>query len=94
MTIYLIIIFTADFNNNLKVSGNTLLIIIPIFSGTILILLILLTLCAIKKICVKKKTSEEDPKQQPIYDDIAQYHEEIQMEGNAAYGNVVHTSKN
>jgi hypothetical protein len=32
----------------------------------------------------------EDRNQQPIYDDITQYHEEILMEGNAAYGHMIH----
>ena len=41
-----------------------------------------------------KKTSEEEPKQQPIYDDIKPHHEGIQMEGNAAYGHVIHARKN
>ena len=59
----------------------------------------MLTLCAIKKMCVTKKTSKsvEEPKQQPIYDEIPQYnHEEILVEGNTAYGHVIkcHTSKN
>ena len=49
--------------------------------------------------CVTKKTSKsvEEPKQQPIYDEIPQYnHEEILVEGNTAYGHVIkcHTSKN
>ena len=48
--------------------------------------------------CVVKRTSEseEDPKQQPVYDEITQYHEEILVEGNTAYGHVIkcHTSKN
>ena len=86
----------AGFNN--KAFGNTLLIITitTILSGAILILLIILTLCAIKRKCVAKKTSVEDPKQQPIYDDIKPYYEEIQVEGNDAYGHVIqcHTSKN
>ena len=70
---------------------NTLLIIfILILSGTVLILLIILTLYAIKRKCVAKKTSVEEPKQQPIYDEITQYNEEIQVEGNAAYGHVMH----
>ena len=77
----------AGFNN--KAFGNTLLIIITILSGAILILLIILTLCAIKRKCVAIKTSVEDPKQQPIYDDIKPYFEEIQVEGNAAYGHVI-----
>ena len=42
--------------------------------------------------CVVKRISEsvEEPKQQPVYDEITQYHEEIQVEGNAAYGHVIH----
>ena len=39
--------------------------------------------------CVAKKTSVEEPNQQPIYDDIKPYHEEILVEGNAAYGHVI-----
>ena len=86
----------AGFNN--KASGNTLIIItiITILSGVISILLIILTLCAVKRKCVAKKTSVEKPKQQPIYDDIKPYYEEILVEGNDAYGHVIqcHNSKN
>ena len=90
----IVLILSADFNNT--ASGNILLIIIVlILSGTILIILILLALYVIKrKLCVAKKISEEDPKQQPIYDDIKPYHEEIQVEGNAAYAHVIHARKN
>ena len=95
MILYADPLLHAGFNN--KASGNTLLIII-ILSGAVLILLIMLTLCAIKRMCVTKKTSEsvEEPKEEPIYDDIKPYFEEIQVEGNDAYGHVkqCHASKN
>ena len=84
--------FIADFNN--KASGNILLIIVLILSGAILIILILLALYVIKRtLCVAKKNSVEEPKQQPIYDEIKPYHEEIQVEGNAAYGHMIHARK-
>ena len=51
----------------------------------------MLTLCAIKRIilCEAKKTTVEDPNQQPTYEEIMQSHKDVLMEGNAAYGHVV-----
>ena len=92
-TIFIDPLLHVGFNN--KAPGNTLLIITitTILSGAILIIL---TFCAIKRKCVAKKTSVEEPKQQPIHDEIKAHHEEIQMEGNDAYGHMIqcHTSKN
>ena len=57
--------------------------------------------------CVAKKTSKEDNIQQPMYEEIAEFHKEvlvsenaayghkeILVSENAAYGNVAHTAKN
>ena len=58
------------------------MIIILVLSGAILVLLILISFCAIKRKCVAKKTHEE-----PIYDNVdikPAYHEEIPVEENDA----------
>ena len=67
-----------------------LIILIPsVICATLLItiIVIVLTLCAVKRICVTKETSE-DPNQQPTYEEITQCYEDMLMEENAAYGNI------
>ena len=79
-----------------KTSGNTLLIILIIFAAILIVLFVLIiTICAVKKrlMCVAKKTfeSEEDHNRQPAYyEEITQtqYHEDILMEENTAYGHI------
>jgi flagellar basal body-associated protein FliL len=74
---------------NNETSWSTLLIILvpSIISAVIFIILLALTTCAIKRMCVTKNTSEEDRNQKPTCEE---YHEEIPMEGNAAYGHWPH----
>lgn len=70
-----------------------------ILSGIIIIIIIsiglLVIFCIIKRKCAaKKKTSEKDlSNQQPTYEEVP-HHTRMLMEGNAAYGRVIHTSKN
>ena len=68
-----------------------MIILIPLIS-TILITLFVIILCALKRICVAKKTSKEDHNQQPTYEEITQYHKDnvIIMEENAAYVKKTH----
>ena len=68
-------------------SESTLLVILTplIIFVIILIILFVLLLCAIKRTCVAKNTLGEDHNQQPMYEEIIQYHKELSMEENAAY---------
>ena len=76
-----------------KTSGNTLLIIlIPLIIFVTIFLVLIITLCAVKTMCVPKKTSE-DLNQQPTYEEITQCHTGMLMEGNAAYGHITHASR-
>ena len=73
-----------------RTSGNTVLIILlPLITfATILIILLALTVCAIKRICVTKNTSEENYNQQ------LECHKGIRMEENVAYSHItLHVSK-
>ena len=65
-----------------------LIILIPstIFS-IISLMLFIITLCVVIRMCVAKKTSE-DPKQQPVYEEIAQCRKDIPMDENTAYSNI------
>ena len=78
---------------NNKISVNTLLIIlIPLISFTLIfIVFFVLLLCAIKRMC--KKSTSEDPNQQPTYEEITQDHIKISMEGNAAYSHITHDTE-
>lgn len=81
-----------DLNN--RTSGNTVLIILlPLITfATILIILLALTLCAIKGICVTKNTSEENNYNQQL--NYIESHKGIRMEENAAYSHIIlHASK-
>ena len=82
-----------------KTSRNTLLfiIILVILSGIISIIMLIglpVIFCMIKRKCVAKKTSEKDQRtQQPTYEEVP-CRIGIVMEGNAAYGHVIHANKN
>ena len=68
-----------------RTSWNTLLIIpLTIVAIILIIIVFALTICAIKRMCVAKKTSEKDQNQQPTYEEITWCHKEISMEENAA----------
>ena len=71
-----------------RTSWSTLLIISLTIVAIILIIVFALTICAITRMCVAKKISEEDQNQQPTYEEITQSHKEISMEENAAYGHI------
>ena len=75
-----------------------IIIILPVACGSILLLIFVLItciiLCAIKRMCVAKKTPKEDHSQQPAYEEITQIHKDILMKENAAYGHITHTTKN
>ena len=80
----------TGFTTEASDSVNSSLIIILILSGIILIFSILLILYVIKRKCVAKKISDKDLRyQEPTYEEVTR-HKEIQMEGNAAYGHVIH----
>ena len=59
----------------------------------LVIILFVLFICAIKRTCVAKNTSEEDRNQQPTYEEIIQYHKEISTEENAAYAHITCADK-
>jgi ABC-type siderophore export system fused ATPase/permease subunit len=69
-----------------KTSQSTLLISLTILATILIIISLALTICVIQRMCMAKKTSEEDRNQQPTYEDIIQSHKEIPMEENTAYG--------
>ena len=76
-----------------------IIIILPVACGSVLLLIFvlitcILLLCAIKRMCVARKTPKEDHNQQPAYEEITQFHKEVLMKENAAYGHVTHTPKN
>ena len=90
----LILLCTIDLSN--KTSGNTLLIIlIPsiIFATISIMIFLVLLLCVIKRMCVAKKSTSEDPNQQPTYEEITRCRKGIPMEENTAYGHVIHATK-
>ena len=73
------------------VEDGALTILIPssILSTFVVIILFALTLCAIKRMCVAKKTDEDHINQQPVYEEVTQCHKGIPMEENAAYGHII-----
>ena len=80
--------------NDNKTSEEIIILIPSIIFTTILIILFVLTLCAIKRrVCVAKKTLEEDHNQPPTYEEITQCHKDILMEENDAYGHITHASR-
>ena len=81
---------------NNKTSMNILLIIlIPLISFTLIVIVTIFSilLCAIIRVCVAKRSTSEDPNQQPTYEEITQDHIKISMEGNAVYGHVTHDTE-
>ena len=86
-----------------EILNTTLIIIILVTSGIVLIavlfgILLLTILCVIKTKCVATKTSENDLytwNKEPTYEEVSDtHHKGMQMEGNAAYGHMIHASQN
>lgn len=86
----MITLYTSFYAVGMTSENNLVIILIPsITFGTIILITIIsvIVLCAIKRMCLVQKTSE-DPNQQPIATIITQRHKEIPMEENAAYAHV------
>ena len=88
--------------NKTSDSEDILLLIILIPSTilstiAILFVILILTLFVVMRICVAKKTLDEDhSNEDPTYDDIVPCHQDniiIPLEENAAYGHVTRTTK-
>ena len=93
----MLILFYVDLNYNETSEDNILLIILipsTIFP-IILLISFIVTLCVIIRMCVAKKTLDEDHinEEPKYYEEITQCRKEIQMEENAAYGNIIRTIK-
>ena len=78
---------------------STLLIIVLILSGvtfiSILLGLLLIIICVIKRKCVAAKTSTNDlQSQEPTYDEVSARPKGIQMEGNTAYSQTLSSQMN
>jgi hypothetical protein len=79
---------------------SLLIIVLPVVCGTVFLLVLItftIILCAIVRMCVAKRSLEEDINQQPTYAEIGQCRkdtDDIQLELNTSYGHIRHTTSN